>query len=182
MSGMPEEGAARGGASAAKAKEEAAGKGTAEVTEDARGVAPGGAGDEAEKQRSKATERDATGTQMLHTVQMQVLQQVGSRAQAARTVEDGIEASRGQQDREGNENALPQDEYSGPETVKEEGSHLGELKIGQNGQQTRGGARSASRGDLEVAAWGTRRWEFGGNNRNARPGRSERGRESTTTV
>ena len=110
---------------------------------------------EAEEQRLKARKRDATGTQALHMVQRQVLQRVGSRAhavraveeqrwmlqmvqrqvlqqvgsgaQAVQTVEEGIEASRGQQVRQGEETAAAQDEDSSPETVEEEGSHLGEL-------------------------------------------------------
>ena len=71
---------------------------------------------------------------MLQKVQRQVLQQVSSKAQAVRAVEEEIEASRRQQVRQGEETAAPQETDRSPETAAKEGSQLGE-RLGRRGNE-----------------------------------------------
>ena len=71
---------------------------------------------------------------IVHKVQRRALPQVGAKAQAVQAVEEGMKASRRQQTRQGGEGAAPQEKDSSPEAVEEEGSQLGEL-LGRRGDK-----------------------------------------------
>ena len=62
--------------------------------------------------RAQAVPAEEEQRAIVHKVQRQVQQQVGAKAQAVRTVEEGMEMSRGQQVRQGEETTTPQDEDS----------------------------------------------------------------------